>query len=127
MTSQGSPLARLRRALQHGNPLLALATAAELPRVPLPEALAICLLLYDKEPHRFEAAALRWHARLCRDARLSLAEAAIALAALSALAAGKVDSGGQALLTVLDSRGLEEAGSALEAWMKRGGKRRSAG
>jgi hypothetical protein len=36
--------------------MLALTTAAELPRVPLPEALAICLLLLDKEPARFEAA-----------------------------------------------------------------------
>src|SRR3954451_3044919 len=102
MTSQGSPLARLHRALEHGNPLLALATAAELPNVPLPEALAICLLLHDKQPQRFETAALRWHARLCREARLTLPEAALALAALGALGAGRADSGSQALLAVLD-------------------------
>src|SRR3954469_13729031 len=110
MTAQGSPLTRLQRALSSGNVLLALATAGELPRVPLPEALAICLLLRDKEPARFEKAALRWHARLCRDARLSLAEASVALAALSALGAGRFEPGAHALLAVLDSRGLEEAG-----------------
>ena len=35
MTAQGSPLTRLHRALASRNLLLALATAAELPRVPL--------------------------------------------------------------------------------------------
>src|SRR3954452_17503361 len=101
MTSQGSPLTRLRRALDHRNALLALTTAAELPRVPLPEALAICLLLHDKEPTRFEKAALRWHARLCREGRLTLPEAALALAALGAMSAGRVEPGAQALLAVL--------------------------
>src|SRR4051794_28098882 len=116
MTAQGSPLTRLHRALASGNVLLTLATAAELPRVPLPEALAICLLLRDKEPVRFETAALRWHARLCREAKLSLAEASIALAGLSALGAGRFESGTHALLAVLDTRGLGEAGRTLEGW-----------
>jgi hypothetical protein len=118
LTAQGSPLTRLHRALGAGNVLLALTTAAELPRVPLPEALAICLLLRDKEPQRYELAALRWHARLCREARLSLADATIALAALGALAGARAESATQALLGVLDSYGLEEAGNTLEAWGK---------
>jgi hypothetical protein len=54
MTAQGSALTRLDRALDARNVLLALATASELPRVPLPEALAICLLLRDKQPERYE-------------------------------------------------------------------------
>ncbi len=117
MTSQGSPLTRLHRALDGRNVLLALTTAGELPRVPLPEALAICLLLLDRDPARYEVAALRWHARLCREARLSLAEAAIALAALSALGGGRVKSGAQALLGISDSHGLHETANALEAWI----------
>jgi hypothetical protein len=108
--------------------MLSLATAGELPRVPLPEALAICLLLRDKEPERFELAALRWHGRLCREARLSLSEAAIALAALGALAAGRVESGAHALLAVCDSHGLDEVASTLEGWAeRRGGCPRSRG
>src|SRR4051812_16726148 len=118
MTAQGSPLTRLRRALEHRNPLLALATAAELPRVPLPEALAICLLLLETQPQRFEKAALRWHARLCREGRLTLPEAALALAALGALAAGRVEPGAQALTAVLDERGLEEPAGVVAAWLE---------
>jgi hypothetical protein len=95
MTAQGSALTRLRRALSSGNVLLSLATATELPRVPLAEALAICLLLRDKDPSRYERAALRWHARLGREARLSLSEAAIALAALSTLGTGRAEAGAQ--------------------------------
>jgi hypothetical protein len=104
MTAQGSALTRLRRALAASNVMLSLAAASELPRVPLPEALAICLLLRDKEPGRFELAALRWHARLCREARLSLAEAAVALAALSAVATGRAESGAAALLAPWGSK-----------------------
>jgi|GraSoiStandDraft_5_1057265.scaffolds.fasta_scaffold356152_1 hypothetical protein len=97
--------------------MLALATAAELPRVPLAEALAICLLLLDEESQRFELAALRWHARLCRDARLSLAEATIALGGLSALGGGRVDAGAHALLAVLDARHLGEVSRSLDEWL----------
>jgi hypothetical protein len=85
--------------------------------VPLPEALAICLLLRDEEPDRFELAALRWHARLCREARPSLADAAVALAALNAIGSRRIASGAAALLGILDAHGLEEAGRTLEGWM----------
>jgi hypothetical protein len=119
MTSQGSALTRLHRALAARNVLLSLATAAELPRVPLAEALGICLLLRDKDPGRFELAALRWHARLCREGRLSLAEAAVALAALSALGTRRIESGAAALLAILEGHGLEDASRTLEGWMDR--------
>jgi hypothetical protein len=45
----------------------------EIPRVGprrcvgLNEALELCLLLRDKAPEKFPRAALRWHARLCRE------------------------------------------------------------
>src|SRR5207253_1286927 len=73
------------RATAQRNPTVALATAAELPRVPLAEALAICLLLLDRQPHRYEAAAVRWHSRFCRQARPSLVDAHLLLAALHSL------------------------------------------
>jgi len=47
MTSQGSPHARLQRALASRNALVAWATASELPQVSLDDALALCLLLAD--------------------------------------------------------------------------------
>jgi hypothetical protein len=116
MTAQGSPLTRLRRALDGRNVILALATASEMPRVPLSEALGICLLLRDKEPTRYEKAALRWHARLCREGRLSFADAGIALAALTALGTTRREAGAHALLAILDAYGLEEACRTLELW-----------
>ena len=64
MTAQGRPYARLKRALGTGNPNIALAAAAELPRVDLADALVLCLLLRD-DGERFERAIVRWHARFC--------------------------------------------------------------
>jgi hypothetical protein len=50
--SQGSAYGRLRRALDTGNPTIALAAAAELDFVSLPDALELLLLLVD-DPKRF--------------------------------------------------------------------------
>jgi hypothetical protein len=44
-TSQGSPYVRFRRTLKTGNELLVIATARELPRVPLEDALRIGVLI----------------------------------------------------------------------------------
>ncbi|MBA2349463.1 MAG: hypothetical protein H0V81_14340 [Solirubrobacterales bacterium] len=65
MTSQGSAYARFRRALATGNLTLIRAAAAELPQVRLDDALEVCVLLRDREPQRYEAAAVRWIARFC--------------------------------------------------------------
>jgi hypothetical protein len=65
MTSQGSPYPRFQRALQTGNMPLIRAAAAELPRVDLGDALAVCMAIRDAEPQRFERAALKWLARYC--------------------------------------------------------------
>ena len=65
MTSQGSAYARFRRALNTGNLTLIRNAAAELPRVDLGDALAICVAISQAEPERFERAALRWLARFC--------------------------------------------------------------
>lgn len=63
MTSAGSPYARFRRALATGNLPLVHAAAAELPRVDLPDALRICLLMSDRDDERYGRAAVRWLAR----------------------------------------------------------------
>jgi hypothetical protein len=44
VTSEGSAYARFRRALDGGNPTIALAAAAELDFVSLPDALEVALL-----------------------------------------------------------------------------------
>ena len=69
MTSQGSAYVRFRRALETGNELLVLATARELPRVPLDDALRICLLIRGGDPDRYERAAVRWLGRFALEAR----------------------------------------------------------
>lgn len=85
MTSHGSAYGRLRRALDTGNPTIALAAAAELDFVSLPDALELVLLLVD-EPGKFRRAALRWHARYCGEVSdVGLEEAQAVLACLAGL------------------------------------------
>jgi hypothetical protein len=57
MTSEGSPYARFRRALETGNELLVLDTARQLPQIALEDALRICLVLRDGDPARYDRAA----------------------------------------------------------------------
>lgn len=90
MTSEGSPYQRFRRALETGNPALVIATAHELPRVALDDALRICLVLRGGDPVRYDRAAVRWLGRFALEARGAtiedLREAAEALDALPARA-----------------------------------------
>ena len=65
MTSHGSAYAQFQRALKTGNLTLIRNAAAELPRVDLGDALAVCVAIQEAEPERFERAALRWLARFC--------------------------------------------------------------
>jgi hypothetical protein len=63
MTSDGSPYARLKRAIAVGNLALIHATAAELPYVPLRDALGILLVIDAKDEERFEAGAVSYPVR----------------------------------------------------------------
>ena len=56
---KGGSYQRFRRALEVGSPTLVRAAAAELPRIGLEDALAICLVLLDADRERFPAAAAR--------------------------------------------------------------------
>jgi hypothetical protein len=69
MTSQGSAYSRFQRALKTGNLTLIRNAAAELPRVNLGDALAVCVAIRTAEPERYERAALRWLARYCVERR----------------------------------------------------------
>lgn len=43
--------------------------ARELPPIRLPDALQLCLLIRDRDPERYERAALRWLGRFALEAR----------------------------------------------------------
>jgi hypothetical protein len=69
VTSDGNPYSRFRRALETGNETLVTATARELPRIALDDALRICLVLRGGDPTRYERAAVRWLGRFALEAR----------------------------------------------------------
>ena len=118
VTSQGSAYSQFKRALDRRNFLLAWTLAAELPKVPLADALSLLLLALDQQPWRFETAAPRWHARLCDEARLTLAEAQLAVSALDVLPGTGAVAGGQALIAICDVHGLEDVVRVLNTWLR---------
>ena len=84
---KGSAYARFRRALETDSAMLATAAAHELPHLSLADALRLCLVYARADRSRFDRAIVRWHARLCLEAKgLDLATAQIALAAATGLA-----------------------------------------
>jgi hypothetical protein len=117
VTSQGSAYSQFKRALSRGSFLLAWSLAADLPRVPLADALSLLLLARDQQPWRFEAAAPRWHARLCSEAALTLSDAQLALAALQALAGSSAPIGGRTLIAICRAYGLDDEVGILEGWL----------
>jgi hypothetical protein len=92
--------------------------------VPLSDALSLLLLALDQQPWRFETAAPRWHARLCTEARLTLPEAQLALAALQTLGSPGAVGGGQALVAICDRHGLEDGVAVLDTWLNAESERR---
>lgn len=88
MTSQGSPLARLARAIETRNILLIESTAAELHQVPLELAVDILLVLAAKEPERYPRAAARLLGRVCLETRISIYDAGAVMGEISGLGVG---------------------------------------
>ena len=119
MTAEGRPYARLQRAIATGNANIALAAAAELPRVDLADALALCLLLRD-DGERFERAIVRWHGRFCLEVGgVGAGEAQLALSALRSTARPEFEAGARALIVLLEQHGLDAAAEADEQWLER--------
>jgi len=85
MGNAGSAYARFQRALATGNLNLIRAAAAELPRVDLADALAVCMAIRESEPQRFERAALRWLARYAVEKAASVADVRAAADAFAAM------------------------------------------
>lgn len=120
MTSQGSPYARFKRCLATGNGALVRTAAAELPRLSLEDALAVCLVLRDSEPEVVDRAIVRWHALLCRQAPgLGACEAQLALAALQALRGPAALPAARLLEELATLHDLPRAAAVLRAWSER--------
>ncbi len=80
---------RFRAAIERGNLIEAEAAARELPTLSLSDALDYCDLLAQREPAKYERAALRWHSRLEREREgLTFSHSLLALASLQALPQG---------------------------------------
>jgi hypothetical protein len=118
VTAQGGPYPRFRRALATGNPTIATAAAAELPRLSLGDALELLLLYRDSDRRRFERAAVRWHGRLCLEVSgLVPADAGLALAALRGLGDGEPLPAGKSLAALLSAYGLGRESDLVKSWL----------
>ena len=120
MTSDGHAVTRLRRALERGTANQIRAIVAELPRpVGLEDALAICLVLLDREPETYPRAAARWASRFAIERRLTLTDAQLALSALAALPGESARAGAEALIELADRYRLQRVDELLSAWVER--------
>jgi hypothetical protein len=100
LTAQGSPRVIFKRAIQHGNVLIAETTAREF-ALTLEEALQLVLLYAAYEPAKLERAALRWFRRWLDDGEdVTMLNAQFVLSALAELRASEVEQSAK-LLTEL--------------------------
>jgi hypothetical protein len=65
---------RVNRLARLPRPALVRAAAAELPSVPLEDALRVCLLLRGAEPQSYERAVLRWLGRFALERARTVAQ-----------------------------------------------------
>jgi hypothetical protein len=94
--------ADFQRAVQQGNVMRAEAAARQLGRLSLEHALRLLFLYAEKEPIKFERAALRWLARYVTEGKaVSLLKAQMALAALSELRAGEGEAAAKMLMELV--------------------------
>jgi hypothetical protein len=85
MGAAGSTHGNFQRAVERGNLPVALATAKELGALSLEDALALTELFGRIGDSRFEAAAVRWLARLAAERQPALEALRLATALLAAL------------------------------------------
>ena len=85
MTSDGRPYARFQRALKTGNLNLIRNAAADLPAMGLPDALAVCAVMAERDDPAFERSAARWVARYTLEAGAGLGDIRAAVALFEAM------------------------------------------
>ena len=115
MTSQGSAYSIFRRAVARGDLTAGRAATAELPAVPLHDALEILCLILAQEPQRFERAAIRCLARLLLERPvIELRDVERVVACLAALPNRQR---GRAALEVLNALGCRLTGRPAPSLM----------
>jgi hypothetical protein len=111
LAAQGHPRAIFKRAIENGNLVVAEMTARELGRISLDEALALTVLVVQKDPGRRSRYVVRWLLRLLQeDENLTIEEAGLAASALA----------------TLGGRGHAEALATLSAMAERATRQREA-
>jgi hypothetical protein len=121
MPSEAHAHAVLRRAIERRQVAAAWATAMQLGgNLQLPDALALTLLVLDREPPNYARLALRWHARFCAEREgISLAEAQLLLDLLCQLERHQGELrllAGRTLRGLLEARGERVLAAELRAW-----------
>lgn len=117
LTSQGSPYSIFKRALRRGDLAAVRAAVGELPQVPLDDAFAICLLILEQQPTRYERAAVRWLGRLVAERRhVALRQVELTAGYLAALAdPARARSGSAALAALAGELGLPQLAGQLRS------------
>jgi hypothetical protein len=116
VTSEGHPYAIFRRALDRRNAPAAWAAAAELSRISLEDALALCLLMAERQPARFERAAARWIARYVEEEpRVGLEELRLTTELIVSLPGPHAVAAARALCELFAARGRADLIEALDS------------
>jgi hypothetical protein len=90
VTAQGHPRAVFTRAIENGNLVAAEASAREVGNLTLEEALRLLFLYAEKDPVKYERAALRWLTRYALDGKaVTLLKVQLATSALAELRGGE--------------------------------------
>jgi hypothetical protein len=101
VTSKGSIIGQLQRALAKRDVLAVRSLAGELPSVPLPTAAEITLLMLEQEPESFLPAARRLLARIASERALPLGQLADVAAILAELERDPAMSAGTKLISLV--------------------------
>ena len=98
MTAQGHPRATFNRAIERGNLLIAEATAREIGKVSLAEALELVALIAQHDPRRHGRAGARWTRRFLEEhTAAGLDDVSLIVGCLSALGGPRHDTALSAL------------------------------
>jgi hypothetical protein len=115
MTAQGHPRAIFKRAIEHGNFVVAEMTAHDVGRLTLDESLALTALAVEKAPARRSRYAVRCLRRLLEeDEHLTVEEAAVAATASAALG-GRTHAEAISTLSAMAERATSPARAPVRA------------
>jgi hypothetical protein len=86
----------------------------------LRDGLLMCLGLLARDPGRYEAAAVAWHARWCQELPgVGFVESLAVLTALEGLAGADPVAASRSLCAACEHDGLRELREVIDAWVER--------